>query len=165
MTTDERDSVIAEIHAAFAGVSRGPHGVSWREAYALDRHQHPDDAAEHRHIDPDGCWTDLITDPNWTPFPNTGGFAFINAEGFRYYLPPAMVRMLRGKNQEWFPGHLMQYIEIIVEPDVSTYWSDAQLRSIARFIDFMARQPPEFPDDPNPWEQALRRRWLPHLEP
>lgn len=165
MNTDERDSVIADIQAAFECVSRGPNGVSWGECRALDLSEGEQAAARHRHIDPDGCWPDLITDPKWTPFPGVGGFAFMNAEGFRYYLPPTMIRMLLGNNEEWFPGHLLEFIERFVERDASGLWSDAQLRSIARFIDFMARQPPDFPDDPNPWQQALDRWWLPHLAP
>lgn len=165
MTTNERDSVIADIHAAFEYVSRGPNGVSWSESRELDGYEPPKVAALHRRLDPDHCWPDLITDPKWTPFPGVGGFAFMNAEGFRYYLPPTMIRTLLGNNEEWFPGHLLEFIEKFVEHDASGLWSGAQLRSIARFIEFMARQPQLFRNDPNPWDQALRRWWLPHLAP
>lgn len=32
----ERDSIIAELYAAFDGVTLGEHGISWRESEAIE---------------------------------------------------------------------------------------------------------------------------------
>ena len=81
----ERDTLIAEVHAAFAGVTRGDQAISWNECYALDNYETDAVCNAARRSDRDGQWTELIDDPEWDPFPGVGGFSFINAEGFRYY--------------------------------------------------------------------------------
>lgn len=162
----ERDAIVADIHAAFAGVARGQYGISWNECYALDNYEPAEVCEAARRSDSDTQWTELIADPNWEPFPGLGGFSFINAEGFRYYLPPTMIRFLGGDITEWYPGHLIGVIERFIDPHAPQLWSEPQLRCIARFVEFMARHDGEsfrIPGEPNAWDQALRRRWHTHL--
>lgn len=158
----ERNAIIAEIHAAFAGVTRGEHGISWKECEALDDYKPPEVCQVARQSDQDQQWTELIADPAWDPFPGNGGFCFINPEGFRYYLPPTMIRLLGGDDSEWFNGHLLGFIARNVDPEKPELWSPPQLRAIARFIEFMAlHEDAAFrcPGDANEWDQALRRHW------
>jgi len=163
----ERDSIIADIHVAFAGVVRGKHGISWKECEALDNYESNEACEAARRSDPDMAWSDLVEDTDWDPFPGIGGFSFINVQGFRYYLPPTMIRFLRGNNSEWFPGHLLGSISRFVDPHMCPpLWSEPQLQSIARFIAFMARHDAEcrvFPDEPNPWTEAISKHWQAYL--
>jgi hypothetical protein len=162
----ERDAIIADIHSAFAGVGRGERAISWSECYALDMYEPEDVCEAARRSDTDTHWSELIASVDWQPFPGVGGFSFINAEGFRYYLPPTMIRFLGGDNSEWYPGHLLGVIERFTAPRLLPLWSESQLRSIARFVSFMARHDNEVclrPDEPNPWSEAIDRRWHAYL--
>lgn len=162
----ERDAIVADIDVAFKGVTRGPDGISWNECDALDRYQPPRVCAAARGSDKDLQWPELVDDRSWDRFPGIGGFAFIYNEGFRYYLPPTMIRFLHGDVSEWYPGHLLHAIDRLVEPPELPHWGESKLRSIARFISFIAHHDPElqhFPDDPNPWANAIAQRWHVYL--
>lgn len=162
----ERNAIIADIHAAFAEVTRGDRGTSWSECYALDMNEPEDVCEAARRSDTDKRWSELIADANWQPFPGIGGFSFIDVEGFVYYLPPTMIRFLGGDTTEWFPGHLLGVIERFVEPRLLPRWTAAQLCCIARFVSFMARHEEEAclcPDEPNPWAEAMSKRWHVYL--
>ncbi|MFZ4575211.1 MAG: DUF6714 family protein [Phycisphaerales bacterium] len=167
----ERDGLIASIHDAFAGVTRGERGISWSECIAIDDHAPDDVCAAARQSEQDSQWSQLVDDQNWQPFSGCGGFSFINAEGFRYYLPPTMIRFLRGDNTEGYPGLLIRVIERFTDGHLRPLWSEAQLRSIACFIAFMARHDDQtlwLPGDLNPWTEALEGQWgryLPHASP
>jgi hypothetical protein len=163
----ERDAIIAGVQSAFAGVTRGERGISWNECVAIDNYESDAECEAARRSDGDSHWNEIVDDPDWHPFPGIGGFSFINAEGFRYYLPPTMIRFLRGDNEEWFPGDLLESIERFTEQHVLPLWSEEQLHAVARFIDFMARHHEDQfrinPDEPNAWAEALKRRWGTHL--
>lgn len=180
----ERDAIIAEIHVAFATATRGKPAISWSETRAMDNYEDEEGQDAARKLDTESHWSELVDDKRWQPFPGIGGFSFINAEGFRYYLPPTMIRCLRGDNSEWYPGHLLGCIErfagqsaaqrfvagptgeIQVVPDKSrpVVWSTAQLVCIARFIAWMARHDPSLEMNAsigyeNVWAGALERTW------
>lgn len=162
----ERDTVIAGIHSAFGLITRGKHGISWNECIEIDNCESDDVCEAARRSDTDTRWSELVDDPEWQPFPGFGGFSFINVEGFMYYLPPTMIRFLCGDNSEWYPGHLLGVIGGFTEPHLLDFWSEQQLRAIARFISFMARHDPVLllsPEDPNPWAHAIDARWHAYL--
>lgn len=162
----ERDALMAEIRTAFKDVTRNG-GISWNECDARDGYGTDEECAHARLSDTDTHWSQLVDDPAWDPFPGTGGFAFIDGIGFRYYLPPTMIRFLRGEITEWFPGHLLQSINGLVL-NSSRFWTDEQVRCVARFIDLMSRL--EYPDwnhphtDVNPWKEALVQYWNQRLK-
>lgn len=162
----ERDAIIADIHASFAGVTLGQRGISWSQCEAQDNYELLGEGDDARRAEAGRRWDELVDDPEWRPFPGIGGFSFINAEGFRYYLPPTMIRFLRGDSSEWYPGHLLGEIERFVDERLTPLWSHPQLRCIARFIAFMARHDDDVlsrPDVPNPWAGAVGRRWHGYL--
>lgn len=51
---------------------------------------------EARESDTEKNWEALAEDPHWHPGPGVGGFTFLGAVGFRYYLAPAMVKEIHG---------------------------------------------------------------------
>ncbi len=86
---------IALIFETFKGVTREG-GVSWAESKVIDDYGSETEQLEARATDKDTCWEDLANDPDWEPFPGIGGFNFLDAIGFRYYLAATMVKELRG---------------------------------------------------------------------
>jgi hypothetical protein len=158
----ESEKVIAEIHAAFETVTRGPHTVSWSECVVLDDYGSKKDQLAARRSDSDTHWNQLVDDEKWKPFPGVGGFSFIELDGFKYYLPPTMIRFLRGDRAEWYAGHLLRSIEEFTEQE--SQWTYEQLVAIAHFIDFMSRDDPghdyaEDDSDRDTWKKAMKRRW------
>ena len=179
----ERNAIIAEIHAAFGMVTRGPTAMSWQQALAADFHE---DVVAARNLDTDTCWAELVDDEAWVPFHGAGGFVFLNVEGFQYYLPPTMIRMLQWRDQEYFSGQLIEQIDRFTaeqefkeahdstwvfvptrEPSRAT-WTPAQKKCIARFMSWMAKHDPQLEiseaiGDGNAWTAALDagwKRWL-----
>ncbi|MBL8887314.1 MAG: hypothetical protein JNK16_11685 [Phycisphaerales bacterium] len=104
MSQEEMESrrlaLIAEVYAAFKGVTREG-GVSWRQSRLHDAGVRPYTPREYREAgekDKDTGWEELVDDANWEP--ETGGaiggsFSFLDAFGFRYYVPIVLVRELR----------------------------------------------------------------------
>jgi hypothetical protein len=161
----EREAAIACIESAFAGVTRDEGAISWNECVAHDHYESEEACLAARRSDTDTHWGQLVDDPDWLPFPGIGGFCFINVEGFMYYLPPTMIRFLRGDNSEWYPGHLLRVIKEFTDQDNISRWAEDQLRCIARFIAYMSRHDPDLcPDEPNPWAEAMESRWKAYLQ-
>lgn len=153
---EEAEALIAEIHEAFKHVTR-EFAVSWNETVAIDHYASQEERLAARATDTDTHWMQLVDDKNWSPFPGIGGFCFIDAKGFHYYLPPTMIRFLRGKLQEWFPGHLAKDMTRLIDLQDSM-WTKRQLRCIAWFISYMSRVHPGFPDTYGEFEES-REAW------
>ena len=90
----EQDRVEAMIRAAFAGVTRDG-GVSWTESVVIDGDNSYRTTGEARAEDKDTGWEQLVDDPNWHHNVGIGGFWFLDAIGWRYYIAPAMIRCTR----------------------------------------------------------------------
>ncbi len=90
--------MIAEVYAAFAGVGREG-GVSWSESAVRDGFGEEAECLVARAADLDRAWTELVDDPTWKPDRGVGGLCFLDAIGFRYYLPVALVRSIRTKTR------------------------------------------------------------------
>lgn len=147
----ERIAVLAEIHGAFANVSREG-GVSWSEAYVIDNYGTPEECATARAKDTDRPWSELIMDPCWSNHPGMGGFSFLDPIGCRYYLPPTMCRVVMGVDRIQEPqmtiygdahDNLVSMLTVD-DGDLRTWklekWSlldDGQRRAVARFIRYM----------------------------
>lgn len=163
------DEVIAAIHAAFAGVSRRG-GVSWEGTFRVDLDWiEVEEARALSAKEPEVDWTRLVDDETWWPFPGIGGFNFIDSIGFRYYLPPTMIRSLRpDTHDEWYPGHFLEIIERWVdepgwldEPDPVTF-TPTELTAIAMFVAHMAVHDTD-DGSRDVWADHLKARWQKHL--
>lgn len=151
---DERESLIAEIHAAFRDVNRDG-GVSWSETIEIDNHGSESARQAARRSDRDRHWSELVNDDKWDPGPggSIGGFVFLDPIGFRYYLPAAMIRCLRHLEDV---GNVSCFLQ---SPDLNRpedpVFDLQQCRCIARFLWYMAREM-EPSDD---WLIPLERHW------
>lgn len=159
---NERDSarqaVIDGIYRAFEGVTRTD-GVSWSEAEALDMHGSEEECRIARQSDCDVSWGELVDKRDWTPFPGVGGFSFIDAIGFRYYLPPTTIRFARGESSEWFDGHLLGILRKFIGYSCRMYTHD-QVRAVGRFVRYMARFDPTASTE-ECWQEAAQTDWHP----
>lgn len=89
----EREALLAEIQEVFPGGSRVG-GVSWSEADVIDAYGTEAERAAARAKDRDTKWQDLLEDPTWDP-DHGWHWSFLDAIGCRYYLPAAMVYVVR----------------------------------------------------------------------
>lgn len=168
----ERNALIAEIYAAFKGVSRKG-GVSWNETKVIDGYGSDEDRRKARATDTDRSWKELATNQKWDVFLGIGGFPFLDPIGFCYYLPAAMIRnILDGEKQDVsFALELNKATKprgLKLRDNLIHKWSlldDRQRRCVARFIRFMiaweeAIMDEEFPGyEAEQWRTAYERYW------
>lgn len=161
-----RAAVSAEIEEAFAPVTRK--GVSWSETKVIDLKWVSECKAERRK-DKEAGWRQLVDDPNWDVFPGVGGFSFLDAFGFQYYFPVAILRCLRSGDGDWlvrslltledgdhFAGNQEAYMRRWAALDLH------QRQSIRSFIGFMIALGEE--PGPKPWMCSRKSRWRAALE-
>ncbi len=154
----EQREVEFQIREAFRGASRAG-GVSWSEARAIDLHESIEvqRAARDRDREPD--WEHLVDDPDWKEEPGVGGFSFVEALGFAYYLAPAMIRCLRSGYSEF----LCYYLTVDGERDRSRieYIDARQGLAIARFLRFMIATSEAGNEDIDieVWRHAYESHW------
>lgn len=125
----EQDAVEALIRRAFRGVTREG-GVSWSEADAIDSTCDESKWALARALDTEASWEELIDDPKWDYDSTGGGFNFLDAIGWRYYIAPAMIRCVRKGGGE-FVGYALEV------RDQGRLFSKNQNRATARFVRYM----------------------------
>lgn len=160
----EQRAVEAMIYERFRGVTREG-GVSWSESEVIDV-SYPASIEERlaaRALDNEPRWEELVEASNWDPETALGGFFFLDAIGFRYYLAPAMVRSTR----LGFSERLTYRLRIPSEgEDGRTYGlltvsllDHAQCQAVARFVRFMVAM--------SEWWKSTNRwggDWKPTLE-
>lgn len=156
----------ATIYAAFARVRLSTHAISWSQAQWMDA---SGDNAEIARIvvgedEPDRrrSWRRLINDSSWDPCKTFGILEQLNPEGLQYYLPPIMMRILRGiirlDATTWFVNDLFAAIQRLTAPEyeqvfladsngVTTIgqqpkqiWTPQQLDCIAQFTAWLQAQ-------------------------
>jgi hypothetical protein len=172
-----KERLVAEIHQAFATTKLGS-GLSWSQTVQLDDYEPEEIVRAGRHVEPPH-WLELVDDAEWHPFPGIGGYSFIDADGFRFYLPPTMIRIVR-EPCEWYPGHLVGIINRFAGWEPESIFSETQCRCVAKFLEFMsdleAEQlrdwavenpwggiPPDHESDH--WRMALNSFWNRYLSP
>lgn len=139
----ERDAIIAEIYVAWKGVTRDG-GVSWSEAKAIDSDSSNEELAAARASDTESCWKNLVDDPN-RYHTMLGGYCFLDAIGFRYYIAPELTRCIRSPSKNQFcDSPLPFWLELDVRhspdgPPKQWYLLNARQRTcIARALRFIA---------------------------
>ncbi|MDB5297630.1 MAG: hypothetical protein JWO31_3613 [Phycisphaerales bacterium] len=87
----ERLRLIRQVEAAFDGVELGD-GVSLHQARGMDDHASDAEVAAARALDAEGRWQD-VSDEKLDRLSDT--LPFMDAEGFRFYLPRFMLFALK----------------------------------------------------------------------
>jgi hypothetical protein len=169
----EKERLISEIKSAFAGVDRQG-GVSWRAAQIADFWG---DESQADYVDSDSSWEDLVDDRNWNPDSGDGGWAFLDAVGFRYYIPAGMLRAIRDSLDLSFlfafpkAGDLENYrlkqwslLDLRQRRAIAYFllYMDAQLRAAMAEItegDEVLSWPVWPENKTTPWMRAYRNYW------
>ena len=159
---EERDAVIREIYATFEGVSRDGTN-SWRDA--CDREcggNSPEDVLAGCYIG-DSRWEELVDESLWVTGGMSGSlsnFLWLDSEGYRYYLPAAMIRSASSGED-----HEIAWSLILNHPEdgaILYRWSSLDGRQrfcVRRFLEFMAEWNPEGEDEDESWQRALASYW------
>jgi hypothetical protein len=159
---DDRNALIHQIEVAFRDVGLG-RGTSWNEARALSGEEvRVETRAERRESMPIR-WPEVAQDPNWTPADRLGVWCSLDPVGFRFYLPAAMIRCLRGG----LAAGLCHALTLPLQGDEESSfhrWSvldDAQKACVRRFAEFMRDLACESGQDEyeEAWQDALDGYW------
>lgn len=125
----EQEAVEAQIRAAFKGVTREG-GISWSESRVVDGYGLEEERAAARALDTEQSWEELVDNPKWHEGFGVGGFCFLDAVGFRYYIAPAMIRWTRrGEGEAFTLERPVAGCLDLITPE--------QGLAIARFVRFM----------------------------
>jgi hypothetical protein len=150
-TVSSRETLVAEIEAAFDGVAREC-GVTLHEAREIDNHSSQKKRAAARALDVDARWQDV---PAADLLRYGGGsFSFLDDKGFRYYLPAYMICVLthfgssKIRSEDYFiyglcpdlssKGRRLERFSILTED---------QSRAILHFLEFVAKENSFYHDD------------------
>jgi len=140
-----RNTLIADIAAAFAGVSRED-GTTLHEADARDDWKSPEEQRAARKLDPEARWQD-VTDENI--FACCSALSFLDEKGFRYYVPAFMICSLKhwGDKASMILNSceyqlLHDYPKSLRESKPASIagkyqFTDAQSKVVARFLRFI----------------------------
>lgn len=138
----DAEEMIAQIYEAFADVDRQG-GISWSQSAAIDGFLKlsADDLMKYQEQDTEPSWHALVEDPKWEVFLGiSGGFAFLDPVGFRYYLPPVMIRSIRSHSDEGAAFWLT--LRNDSQEWTLNQWSaltTVQRRCIKEFLEYMVR--------------------------
>lgn len=144
---ETKAALIAEITAAFDGVQRED-GITLHEAQALDDYRAYDDPShparvEARAIDKETRWQDV---PSEDIAEGYNVLSFIDAKGFRYYIPALLVWFLTSEEDSNTYDSVMHFLDEDYEeydglylPHVSIL-NHAQSKAIAHFLVYEAAE-------------------------
>jgi hypothetical protein len=163
---DTAEAIIAAIRRAFDNVTRGD-GISLREADAIDSYAGEDQRKQARALD---------TDKHWREIPPEDlerfhvALTFMDAEGFRYYLPAFMTRALEAREtgslaMDAVLGALFALSDTAA--DKFLLLDTPQKRAIAGFLWFVATETNgQWKDKLDVYNatRALEDTWYPYLK-
>ncbi|OJU63705.1 MAG: hypothetical protein BGO01_07490 [Armatimonadetes bacterium 55-13] len=151
-------ALIALIRNSFKGVKR-VNGVSWSESVVLDDYGTMEERLAARSKDKEKDWTSLVEDRLWNPATGVGGWSFLDAIGFRYYLPAEMIRSVRRGYSDSLAFHLT-----LQKGEMKNYcleqWArlDASQRAcVKKFVIYMMKVSDDF--SRKEWEEAFGSYW------
>ena len=162
----ESDILLAHIADSFRHVTRNG-GVSWSESVVIDRHGSAEERRAARAKDTEKNWAELVELQDWSPFAGVGGFSFLDAIGFRYYLAPAMIRCIRSGHDEGIRFYLTLSAGELRQHMLHS-WSALDRRQrlcVARFLRYMTtvcdkRGEPGYGVEKEWWQEALDSYWV-----
>jgi hypothetical protein len=143
--TVDRDAIVREIVGAFDGVRRGD-GISLHEAQVIEDHGSDNERVRARTLDAAERWQDV---PGADIEAAYDILSFLDAAGFRYYLPAYMVWSLENfeTSESRSVDHTIYSLALHEEPRLRQWqlgrfsvFDPRQAKAIARFLAFMAER-------------------------
>jgi hypothetical protein len=132
----DRESLLSEIHAAFAAVPRG-NGITLHEADVIDDYGSDEERAAARLLDTDATWRGVR--PEWIERLTTAP-CYLDDDGFCYYLPAFMCWSVEfGPDSDYGTADI--FLIQLDDPgrqELLVRSSDKrQLRAVALFVEWM----------------------------
>ncbi|RYG27150.1 hypothetical protein EON82_00390 [bacterium] len=158
----DRNSLVNLIEVAFRDVGLG-RGTLWKEARALSGEDVRVETPVERRESALLRWTDVAEDPEWAPGHRLGAWSSLDPVGFRFYLPAAMLRCLRG-GASLGVCHALT-LPMYGDDEICHHrWSlldEAQRACVRRFAEFMRDLAHENGDEGEreAWQDALDGYW------
>lgn len=154
--------VVDAIEVAFAGVSRG-NGITLHEADAIDKHLSDAERVQLRNLDTDSRWQDV---PAELIARFSCQLAFVDGEGYRYYIPAFMrwVVMNYRQSRSFTVDSTIYSLAHVAKPGdcpaamALPLLSEVQRRAIAAFLQHMSTAAALHADAAHA-QQALDRFW------
>lgn len=158
--------LIAEITVAFDGVSRQD-GVSLRESQVIDDYGSNEERAQARAQDTQARWQDVPDeDIGWSD----AVLNFLDAKGFRYYIPAFIVWYLKYVDipNDWNDNPLDSVVSHLARPSLADnrglehckILTQEQSKVIAHFLVFEAEREAKFRAEFKAEQEADWRRWV-----
>jgi len=147
--------MLEEIGRVFRGVKRGQ-GITLHETEVMDHYGSKEQRQAARRKDTDQDWRE-VRDEWIEEFGGVGGLTFLDAEGFRYYLPAYMSYWVR-KGEE--PNDLAYQLQGIDRWPFQELFRPQEKATIARFLEYVRVT---FQNEGA--AKALRKFWGCYLEP
>jgi hypothetical protein len=140
---EEQKAVEASIREAFRGTRRAG-GISWSESREVDNYEGPEKRAAASALDKETSWEDLVDDPGWDDEAGVGGFNFLDAIGYAYYLAPAMIRCVRN-GEAGALGYAVT-VDNEFKRELVRLVDGRRALAVAQFLKFMIAVAEEMPD-------------------
>lgn len=161
VTTKDKEAIIAEIHEAFRDVTREG-GVSWTEADLIDGGRGMADRLEGRAQDKDTRWQELVHVGHYHAWESN--WSFLDAIGFRYYLPAKLIECLDDLDEVSMAYNLSLAKPKEMADYTRSMWGLLDERQSACVREFLAYASNEYAaryDDPedNDWLEAYNSYW------
>lgn len=158
--------LIAEITAAFDGVARED-GVSLREGRAIDACVSDKKRSAARRLDTDTRWQDV---PNADLLDYYNSLVYLDAKGFRYYLPAYLIWDLTANiSSHGIDSNVLFHLQVPPQPNLRHDWLERfssltpqQGKAVCRFLRFVAVYGTL--DDPQDAAAALADYWSRYCE-
>ena len=159
--------LLDEITAAFHSVTRLA-GRSWTDAMALDLMGVPRIDFPITHRENDQSWLDVAQDAGWDPDRGIGGWPFLDAIGFKYYLAAAMYRAVQSGDE----GNLAHQMDLPFEAKarrrfLDRWTLDERQRRVAMQVAAFMRAKALADNDStgfDEWERVIQN-WSEHASP
>ena len=131
----------------------------------IDDYGTPEEQRAARESDADTSWTDLIDNPAWEP-DGSAALSFLDAIGFRYYLPAVMILSLRRGRDE---TSLCQTLTLSAPGNGGRKTELARFKAldarqhlcVERYLRYMValHETLGYHTDAQPWREALESSW------
>ena len=158
-----RDAIVKEIEHAYAGVTLDG-GVSLNQAVHIDNYMQRISELEFRALPESEVTHDWAMIPN-DVLEDFNNVAFLDAKGFKYYIPALMLAILENYEVESTAGTILALYPKTKDGEFRySELSVPQLRAIARYVRELPKLVEIYGPDRTILERAYRNYWIKYLE-
>ena len=163
---DKQKALLKETRVAFGSVQRG-NGITLHQAQAIDDYAGPEQELAARRLDTDRKWEDV---PEQDIVRHYTALTFLDADGFRYYIPAYMSFAVKHYKCGSFDFLILDHILYALNPgdgpelpewkiEQFEILDEGQKEVVCRFLHFMKDEAEDYLIGHSDAEQALEKYW------